>query len=216
MTLEAIEHPTSASSRPASPRPSSESYTAHLRNISRLSLDLELLNISPASLSPPSTPRPGSSACHPGHRSTPALITVHEPYKPAPAMVSRPSSHPPTERSSGRNTPIEITLSPPVSQPHTPTTPTPTEAPHLASEKPPMVISPSTRPPPRRGYQPDPFEHRTRWSRSRPKHKADSGYCCGLCDEPPETLALCGSWLTGTMTALLAGASMACCAAALR
>src|SRR5689334_9855572 len=99
--LEAIDHPTIASSRPASPRPSSESYTAHLRNISRLSLDLELLDISPASLSPPSTPRPGSPARHPGHRSTPALVTINEPYRPAPAMVCRPASHPPSARSSG-------------------------------------------------------------------------------------------------------------------
>ena len=87
-------------------------------------------------------------------------------------------------------------------------------------EKPPVGISPSDpHPPPRRSYQPDPFEHRTRWSKSRPKkpkRKPESGYCCGLCDEPPAALASVGSWFTGMMTMIMAGMSMACCAAALR
>lgn len=208
-TSEGTEHPSSASSRPATPRPSSESYTAHLRNISRQSLEAELLHIPPAALSPPSTPRPASPALH----SEPHNAPVHEPYRPAPAMAARPASQPQT---SGRNTPIAA-LSPPASpQPQTPRRTTPTATTPVDLEKPPVGISPSTHPPPRRSYQPDPFEHRTRWSMSGPKHTAESGYCCGLCDEQPVMLALCGSWLTGTMTALLAGVSMACCAAALR
>lgn len=213
----AVEHPSNGFSRPASPRPSCESYTAHLRR-SRLSLDLELelQNVTPASLSPPGSPRLAPPTCHPAHRSTPALVTVREPYRPAPAMVCRPASRPPSWTTSGGNTPFDITRSPPASQPHTPTTWTPTETPPLFLDKPRRGISPDARPPPRREYEPDPFEHRTRWSKARPKRKADSGYCCGLCKEPPETLGVCGSWLTGTMTALLTGFSMACCAAALR
>jgi hypothetical protein len=215
---EGTEHPSSASSRPATPRPSSESYTAHLRNISRQSLEAELLHIPPAALSPPSTPRLGSLVSSTPRLGSPALHSephnalVHQPYRPTPVMVARPASQPQT---SGGNTPIAA-LSPLASRPQIPRCTTPTATTPVDLEKPPIAISPSTHPPPMRSYQPDPFEHRTRWSMSGPKHTADSGYCCGLCDEQPVVLALCGSWLTGTMTALLAGLSMACCAAALR
>ena len=198
---ETIDH---SSSRPASLRPSSESYVAHLRNVSRLSFDSEILDISPASLSPPSTPRPGS----PIHHHAP----IYDPYMPAAAMVCLPASHPSTPAtSSGRNTPI-VVVSPPPSRPLTPGATTP----YTDPEKPPVAISPSTRPPPRRSYEVDPFEHRTRWSMAKPKHQGESGYCFGTCDEPPTMLSLCGSWVTGVGTMLLAGASMTCCAAALR
>ncbi|KAJ9148756.1 hypothetical protein NKR19_g5907 [Coniochaeta hoffmannii] len=139
--------------------------------------------------------------------------------QPTPAMTVRPASQPPSERPSGGSTPITA-LSPPVSRPLTPRSVTPTGTPPIDMEKPPVGISPSDpHPPPRRSYQPDPFEHRTRWSKSRPKkpkRKPESGYCCGLCDEPPAALASVGSWFTGMMTMIMAGMSMACCAAALR
>ena len=211
-------HPRTSTSRPATPRASSESYTAHLRNISRQSLEAELLHIPPASLSPPSTPRPASPAhYHPG----PHHAAVYEPYRPTPGMIARPASQPPSERPSGRSTPRSA-LSPPASRPLTPRSVTPAGTPPIIDmeEKPPVGISPSDpHPPPRRSYQPDPFEHRTRWSKKRPKKpkpKPESGYCCGVCDEPPAALATVGAWLTGTMTMIMAGMSMACCAAALR
>lgn len=207
--LEAIEHQTRTTSRPATPRPSSESYVEHLRSISRLSLEAELLNLSPASLSPASTPRlgspagsrPGTPVCHREPRHESPFGMVREPYKPAPAMVA---SHSSRDGFGGSRT---ASLSTPSSQPCTPTTEPATE---------PVAISPSLRPTPRRVWTPDVFANRTRWSKAKTKRAADRGYCCGLCDERPEALALCGSWLTGTITPLVAGISMACCAAALK
>jgi hypothetical protein len=204
-------HSSTPTSRPGTPRSSSETYTPHLRNISRLSLDSELLHISPASLSPLSTPRPGSPTCHSGFKTEPATPTIFEPYKPAPAMTSVPRRHVlPDGTTSTRHSWNE---SRPPSSPCTPTAPSP--APSVQAGKQPVPSPLSTRPPPRRVWQPDAFENRTRWTMRRSKHKAYAGYCCGLCDEKPVVIDMCGGWLTGVMTTFLAGATTACCAAAL-